>query len=404
MSERTQVDYARWQLTEDRRRVARFRSLLGHRRGRMLVSAHAFLRGSAPLFYRMLADEPALAEGPAGDGWIVGDLLREICGAYRCDTLGEDDDKHLVAFDINDFDDATPGPLRLDVLRLLCSVLLAGSELRLDGRELFGVAWALLEGHGQALFSEAVPPPPPGAVTELIGRVAQRGRSELLARRTETVGEHRRFVRGPRYRDLEPELDAPARLAFADYVRSLGRDPDGKAYHIVDLAQRIAGTGSLGCVRIAVLVRGKGGPSGHWIFDLKEAGAPSSAALLDGRSTTPPTSMLPAERVLHAARALPAQPPRMTGTARLGELSLYGRRLAPQEDRVLLSAIAREELRPLGRYLGALLGAAHKRAAVHPLSPWTIAEQRTLYENASRLAGWLFATYFQYASLDDHAT
>lgn len=390
----TSQDDARWQLAEDARRVARFPSLLAFRRGRMLASPHAFLRGSAPLFYRLLARliaaRPELAAGPAGDGWLIGDLHLENFGAYRCDTLGEDDDKHLVAFDLNDFDDALEGPIRFDVIRLLCSVMLAAQDWHLGGSEQRRVVQALLDGHAAALFGAGALPAPPKVVRRLVDRVAERGRAQLLAARTEVSQDHRRFVRGPRYYDLAAEYATPARATFAQYLRSIGRDPDAPAMRIVDIAQRIAGTGSLGCVRVAVLVHGKGGQNGQWIFDLKEEEQPSASDVCGASSDEP------GARVVQAARRLPAQPPRMVGTAKLGELSMFCRRLAPQEDRIDLASVDRDDMVALCRYLGTLAGGAHRRGAKAPLTAWSNADYAALHAAAAELAGQLFSIYASY--------
>ena len=54
--------------------------------------------------------------------------------------------------DINDFDDAAIGPWRLDVLRLLTSLLLAGRELRVGGPRLIELSGKLLDTYVGAAF------------------------------------------------------------------------------------------------------------------------------------------------------------------------------------------------------------------------------------------------------------
>ena len=76
-------------------------------------------------------------------------------------------------------------------------------------------------------------------------------------------------------------------------------------YEVRDMAFRIAGTGSLGCLRIALLVRGKGKRDGEWIFDMKEEDAdPSSVRLLRKQK------LQGAERVESGMRAALASVPR----------------------------------------------------------------------------------------------
>src|SRR3982751_6338420 len=98
---------------------------------KMVASPLGFLRGSAPLFYEMLVEHPELSEGPDDSGYLCGDAHVENFGVFRTarakkavasDTL----DGAAVVFDVNDFDEAIVGPWKLDVLRLLSSLILAG--------------------------------------------------------------------------------------------------------------------------------------------------------------------------------------------------------------------------------------------------------------------------------------
>ena len=47
--------------------------------------------------------------------------------------------------------------------------------------------------------------------------------------------------------------------------------PNPKFFEVLDIACRIAGTGSLGVERFVVLVEGKGSPDGNYLLDIKEA-------------------------------------------------------------------------------------------------------------------------------------
>src|SRR5204862_6129169 len=103
-------------------------------------------------------------------------------------------------------------------------------------------------------------------------------------------------------------------------------------FEIVDAAFRIAGTGSLGGLRIAVLTRGKGDPEGGWLFDMKEEAAPSLAMSGDSAVTS-------GERVVTGTRACLRRPPRMIGSSQIGTTPLFVRRLLPQEDKLDLRRV-----------------------------------------------------------------
>ncbi len=384
------VRLAEEQLARDRARAKRFPWLGTRKLDRMARSPLAYLRGAAPLFYAALREDPTLGvtgrRELRGEGMLVGDLHLENFGAYRSD----DND---VSFDLNDFDEAAVGPFGLDLLRLVTSLILGGRTMGFDGRRALELARGLVEAYVNVAMSDGRVPPPPLAVRALTERVAARTRRELLDARTEVRRGRRRFMRGERYVDLPRTLADRASRAFAGYARgliALGR-ADEAALEIDDLAFRIAGTGSLGALRVAVLTRGKGARDRAWIFDMKEETAPAAAELLGASCTG---GKRPAARVIAAVEACLGRVPKHAGIAALGASSLLVRRLAPQEDKLDLRRIAPEELEPLARHLGGLVGRAHRRGATSlPRAAWSTGERESLLERATRLAGLHEAAY-----------
>jgi uncharacterized protein (DUF2252 family) len=408
------LELARRQLASDREKTAAFRGLFERKLRRMSASPLAFLRGAAPLFYAILHDRPFLAEGPEGEGWLTGDMHLENFGAYRPDPhsygASEEGDARAT-FDLNDFDDAIVGPLRFDVLRLTTSLILGGRELGADGVTTLQLCDRLLDAYTRTAFGSGRLPTRPGPVRKLVQQVRARTRKRLLEGRTLRTGKLRRFVRDDpddRYRDLPRAVRNELPRAFARYVTTLARQErpaDPSALEVEDGALRIAGTGSLGSLRVAVLVRGKGGRDGGWIFDLKEQGDPSASILLGKPLGDPAT------RVVTAVRACLAHPPRMLGTTTLGGRSMFVRRLAPQEDKLELTrtnshgdvehAIHHEDLGPLAEYLGALLGRAHRRGARRPLGKaWSHAARKGIVLRAITIAGLHEAVYLSICKLE----
>src|SRR6187401_253250 len=149
---------------------------------RMTISPLGYLRGAAGLFYELLAEHPALAAGPEGEGWLVGDAHLENFGAFRSeDGRGAE----AVVFDVNDFDEAIVGPFRWDVVRLLTSVILGGREIGSNGMQSVGLCAAILEGYAPALCQGQAVKDVPLPVRRLLDKVERRKHKDLLDHRTE---------------------------------------------------------------------------------------------------------------------------------------------------------------------------------------------------------------------------
>jgi uncharacterized protein (DUF2252 family) len=385
------------QLELDRQRTARYPALLARKQARMSASPLAYLRGAAPLFYELLAADPELAAGPEGFGYIQGDAHLENFGAFSPavhDAAGWK--KGHATFQLNDFDEATRGAWRWDVLRLTTSLLLAGRELGQSGPKVLSLCELLLKSHAAAACTELALPPTPRPVAELIERVDGRSKKKLLDDRTEATGNERHFVRGDRYTDVSDDIVRAVPEALALFVERTAAKggPRLEQLEILDVAFRIAGTGSLGSFRIAVLTRGKGGDDGSWLFDLKEQ-AGSSVDVLAPR----PPSASRAIEVETAFRACVDQPPRMLGTSRIVGYDVLVRRLTPQEDKLSLTRLKSEELAPLATYLGALLGAAHRRGSAGKFPAWSAHDCGGILERAVALAGIHEAVYLELCHL-----
>lgn len=391
---------AQRQLELDRERTARFPALLERKLARMKASPLAFLRGAAPLFYELLAAEPELSTGPEGHGFIQGDAHLENFGAYSPAVLEAGAwKKGHATFQLNDFDEATRGAWRWDVLRLTTSLVLSGRELGQNGSQVLGLCDLLLKSHAAAAFSDAPLPAVPRAVAELVEKVDGRSHKKLLDERTEDAGAARHFVRGDRYGEAPTDAvrAVPEALrVFAERTADKG-GPKPEQLEILDVAFRIAGTGSLGALRLAVLTRGKGGDDGGWLFDLKE----QTSCSVDVLAPRSPGASRAAE-VEAAFRSCVEFPPRMLGTSRLGEQEVLVRRLTPQEDKLSLDRLKPVELASLASYLGALLGAAHRRGRAAPFPAWTARDLGGILERAVTLAGIHEATYLQLCLLTEH--
>jgi uncharacterized protein (DUF2252 family) len=389
-------ELARRQVAIDDERIAddAYRS---RKQKKLCSSPLGFFRGSARLFYEVLAAERGLALDDGTSGPIVGDMHLENVGAYKTD--GDE-----LTFDLNDFDDATTGPHWLDTLRLSVSVLLAGRSFQASGPESLALASDLLSAYAIELGArETALSTPPLAramavkpIAELCERASRRTRKELLDMRAPFLAGQRRFARGDRYGDLSPFEAEHVGAVIDAYVAALGsRAPArAKTWRLLDAAHRVAGNGSLGRQRIAFLI--VDATNTERLFELKEAVPSATDALLGPRPISEQGAVDPARRMFDAAVALVAEPPRQL--APIGQTALgflCGRKLCPEEDKLDLARLhVGPKLSAVGRVVGEILARAHRRSATVAPSP-----TKDLLDRAVYLAGLFEAVYLAYARI-----
>lgn len=374
------LDLGRRAFARDEKRMAHAPHLLAIKAKKCGVSPFAFLRGHAPLFYSILEEAPDLEDGPSGSGYIVGDAHLENFGAYRVRRARTKKRSKPVAFDVNDFDDGCRGPHRYDVLRLATSLLLAARVYGETSAQTLDLLARLLDGYGAGAFGGREPRPP-AIVRQLVAKVEARTSHAFLQERTRGTKARRRFVLGERYFALDPAVVAALPGALARYSAALAEPErlDPTEIELVDAAFRVAGNGSLGCLRIAALVRGR---DDGWLFDLKEEDPKPSPHRLTKVRVRDPVA-----RVLAAFVASVAEPPSRLGRTELLGKQLLVRRLTPQEDKLDVAELGRDAFVSLVPYLGALLGKAHARAADDPGKPHRRVDQDDLADRAIVVAG-----------------
>jgi uncharacterized protein (DUF2252 family) len=110
------------------------------RYGRMLVSPFTFFRAGALI---MASD---LASTPSSGQWV------QLCGDAHLENFGgfAAPDRSLV-FDINDFDEALPGPWEWDVKRLAASFAIAGRDRGFDEAKRRSIVLAAVRGYRESM-------------------------------------------------------------------------------------------------------------------------------------------------------------------------------------------------------------------------------------------------------------
>lgn len=335
--------------------------LLARKYARIAEDPFVFLRGTCHLF-----SENWRAHGGSDDAptaWICGDLHLENFGSYKGDN-------RLSYFDLNDFDEAALAPCTWEPAHLLVSLYVAAHGLRLPKREVrslardFVGAYATALSDGKARWIERTLAQ--GMIRDLLDQIGQRKRRLFLNRHTRIARGLRRFVI-----DGEHVLPVTAsdreRLMkwFKRFAKSHERP---KFYEPLDVARRVAGTGSLGLPRYVILVRGKGSPDGNYLLDLKQASVSSVAATLPKLQ---PKWNSQAQRIVTVQKRAQAIAPAFLMPVEFEASSFVLKELQPAQDRLDLAS-ASGNIAPLAEVVttmghlaawAALRGSGHQGAA-----------------------------------------
>lgn len=293
----------------------------------MRHDAFAFMRGTCHLFYEDWPKRSPLNNAPLV--WLCGDLHPENFGTYKADN-------RLVYYDLADFDESALGPCTWDLARFLTSLLVAARELRLKNKaarllgETFLDAYTLALHDGKARWVERATAK--GMVRELLESLVGRQRRTFLDERTNPKGDRRRLrLDGKRTLPIEPAKRRRVERFMRHFAET---QPDPRFFRVLDVARRIAGTGSLGLERYVVLVRGRGSPNGNFLLDLKYQ---PGSALGPFLSTPQPRWANEAERVVAVQRRVQAIAPALLHAGMIGPRAYVLKELMPTEDKLRLA-------------------------------------------------------------------
>jgi uncharacterized protein (DUF2252 family) len=243
----------------------RLPELVPIRHGRMLASPFTFLRGSAAVMAYDLSVTPTTG---------ITAQLGGDCHLLNFGGFGTPERRFI--FDVTDFDETLPGPWEWDVKRLAASVVSAGRGIGMPGRRAKEAAQAAVRSYranmralaglhvldrwyaridGQALLDLMMRRSGQPLTASSDPHTAE----HLVARITEVAPDGRR-----RFRDNPPLVFHPpqgdrfhneVRLFLERYRATLQDDRRTllDQYHVVDLAMKVVGVGSVG-TRCAILL------------------------------------------------------------------------------------------------------------------------------------------------------
>jgi uncharacterized protein (DUF2252 family) len=370
----------RWRPAEDRpdpvdlieeTHSGRLVRLIPLRVGRMLTSPYAFLRGGAVLMAEDFAGLPRTGIEPV----ICGDAHLGNFGFYASP------ERDLV-FDLNDFDEAHPGPWEWDLRRLTTSIWVAGRQnglaestcedavLRCASayrRQIRGLA-------GQPLIARSFDRLDIDRMREEMADWSLRGEIERAANvargRTSdrALPKLTRERRGTRQMVDQPPVvmhmseEETARLidGLEGYLDTL--PPHWRrvlsSYVVVDLAHKVVGVGSVGLRAFVALLQGNG-PHDMFFLQLKQARRSCVARFVHGDSAQHDHQ---GQRVVEYQQTLQTVSDPLLGWTTVDNRDYYVRQFRDMKGAITVEGMDGSALMDYARICGALLAKGHARS------------------------------------------
>ncbi|MBS1197332.1 MAG: hypothetical protein H6R18_1117, partial [Proteobacteria bacterium] len=266
-----------------------------------------------------------------------------------------------VYFDVNDFDESILAPVTRDLIRLLASILVARKTLDIDRSEslelchefLQTYCQTLAEGKAQAFDRESAK----GMVDQLLEKLEGRSQQDFLDSRTVFEGKARRLrLDGKKTLAVDAKQRSEVKAAMAVFAN---QQAELEPLEMLDVARRIAGTGSLGIERFVILVEDEGSADKNRLLDLKES-LPSSLP----STVAQPQWESQAHRIVAVQQRLRASELTLLSPLSLQGRSFVLRELQPSEDRVVLDECKKfSQVEGVIRSLAKVVAAGHLRGS-----------------------------------------
>jgi uncharacterized protein (DUF2252 family) len=375
---------------------ARQSLLTARRNARMARSAHAYVRGSTTKFYEWLdgIEGHALPEGPAV--WICGDCHTGNLGPVA-DAQGR------VEIQIRDLDQTVIGNPAHDLIRLGLSLATAARGSDLPGLTTVHMMEALADGYERAFDESAgeadIHAEKPEAVRVVMKEAVRRSWRHLAEERIEDVEPS--IPLGARFwplakterREIENLFTKTSVAELATTLRGPGPEAD---VEVLDAAYWVKGCSSLGRLRYAVLLDIDGAAlegEDLCLIDIKEA-VQAAAPRYSGAGMPRDN----AERVVEGARHVSPSLGERMRSARLGDRAVVLRELLPQDMKLTIEQLTRDEATKAARFLALVVGKAHARQMdVVERKAW-LAELRKNRSKTLDAPGWLWNSIVQLVS------
>ena len=346
--------------------------LIPVRIGRMITSPYAFLRGAAALMAEDFAHLPSTGITPV----ICGDAHLGNFGFYASP------ERDLV-FDLNDFDEAHPGPWEWDLRRLMTSVWVAGRHNGSPEHACHKAAARCVAAYREHMAYLAAQPllarsyerldldrlqstATQGALRQQIKQAAKRARrrtsDRALPRFTQQRDGTRHIVEeAPLITRLDPAEANRLGEALDSYLQTL---PSHWArilagYSILDIAHKVVGVGSVGLRAYIALCQGSS-PDDVVFLQLKQARRSVVAPYVHGDSAWHAHQ---GQRVVEYQQALQTVSDPLLGWTTIADHQYYVRQFRDMKGAVTIDGIGSSALADYAGICGLLLAKGHARTS-----------------------------------------
>ena len=355
-----------------RSQQGRLASLIPLRIGRMVSSPYGFLRGAASV----MADDLSSLHSTGITPVICGDAHLGNFGFYASP------ERDLV-LDLNDFDEAHPGPWEWDLRRLVTSIHVAGRQNGARESQCEDAVMSCVAAYRQAVRFLANQPllsrsflrmdvdrlhttAAGKSIRTTLARAAELARSRTsdraVPRFTTEANGHRRIVEKPPLITRVPTVTRQRIAAgIDDYLGTL--PPHWRrvlgGYTLIDVAHKVVGVSSVGLRSYVALLEGSS--SEDLIFlQLKQARRSVVARYIDGEL---PRHAHQGQRVVEYQQALQTVSDPLLGWTTIDGLHYYVRQFRDMKGAIPFDAMTASALADYARVLGHLLAKGHARTS-----------------------------------------
>lgn len=291
----------------------------------MAENVFRFYRGTCHLFYADLSQSNAIPPSPLT--WICGDLHLENFGSYRGDN-------RLVYFDLNDFDEAILAPAAWELTRMVSSIFLAFSILKLEHKKALKMAQLFLKSYSTALSKGKAyyiePQTAKGIVCTFLEHASERKYKDILRKRTvKKKDKLLMLMDDPRHFELDKFLQRELHHHITDWIMYNHDGPYN--YEVIDSVFRLAGTGSVGLKRYVFLLRSLLNKGKYLLLEMKQATESSLKPYID---VPQPAWNSHAERVVEVQQRMQNIPPALLSTTLFKDDSFIIQEMQPTKDSI----------------------------------------------------------------------